>query len=337
MCSITFASQVISNLISCGTTPLVVKLTMCFYLSINFNIAVLAYRRLLTAKRALDASACTVARKRPCIEGAGGAGAGDAGEGAGEGAGEDVGAGDAGEGDGEDAGGDAGAVDAYEAAGEGAGGAGVAGAGAEEIDAWEANAQQLCGLLKRPLAKGRKAFLKKSPAFQEWVWELLDCWEVTAGNDGAVMHESIRRLIEMPAHHNRRKAHHFDGLITWDTSERTGKLAPGFQYRASSIWRRVTRDMTAEALDHCKGYTPDHIHRVVEWFRANSIAIQPGQTAKMVKTAFKQAFGCMTEGCVTHADTALDVFFAPQSSTWSRCDRGAGFQRRNCDSCHQVL
>jgi hypothetical protein len=198
-------------------------------------------------------------------------------------------------------------VDAYEAADEGAGGAGGAGADAEEIAVWKANAQQLCRLLKQPLDKGRQAFLQKSPAFQEWVWELLDCWEVTDGNRGAAMHESIRRLIVMPAPPHSRKAHHFDGLVTWDTSERTGKLAPGFQYRASSIWRRVTRGMSVEALRHCKGYTPDHIHRVVGWVRANSIAIKPDQTAESVKTAFKQAFGCMTAGCVTHADTALDV------------------------------
>ena len=65
--------------------------------------------------------------------------------------------------------------------------------------------------------------------------------------------------------------------------------------------------MTAESLNHSKGYTPDHIHRVVEWFCDNSISIQPDQTAEMVKTAFKKVFGCMTKGCVTHAQTALDV------------------------------
>ena len=229
------------------------------------------------------------------------------GEGDGEGAGEDAGAVDAVEDVGEDAGGGAGDGDAYEAAGEGAGGAGVAGAGADEIAAWEANSQQLCGLLKQPLVEGREAFLKKSPEFQEWVWELLDCWEVTYGKRGAAMRETIHRLTALPAPPNVRKAHHFDGLVTWETSERTGKLAPGFQYRASSIWRRVTRDMTAESLNHSRGYTPDHIHRVVEWFCDNSISIQPDQTAEMVKTAFKKAFGCMTKGCVTHAQTALDV------------------------------
>ena len=121
------------------------------------------------------------------------------------------------------------------------------------------------------------------------------------------MRESIHRLTAMPKPPCARKAHHFDGLVTWETSKRTGELAPDFQYRASSIWRRVTRNMIAEAISHCKGYTPDHIHHVVEWVRANSFAIQPDQTAEIVKTAFKQAFGCMTEGCVTHADTALDV------------------------------
>jgi hypothetical protein len=68
--------------------------------------------------------------------------------------------------------------------------------------------------------------------------------------------------------------------------------------------------MTVEELRHCAGYTPDHIHRVVQWFRSNSTAVKPGQTAEEVKTAFKRSFGCMREGCVSHtnpAQVAYDV------------------------------
>ncbi len=76
--------QVISDLIDRQITPLVVKNTMCAYLSIGWPTALVQYKSGVRAakKRALDTSACTVARKwhrrDGDEEGAGeGAGSGD--------------------------------------------------------------------------------------------------------------------------------------------------------------------------------------------------------------------------------------------------------------------
>ena len=57
------------------------------------------------------------------------------------------------------------------------------------------------------------------------------------------MREGIQRLVALPKPPKVSKAHHFDGLVTWESSEQNGELDPGFRYRASSIWRLVTRDL----------------------------------------------------------------------------------------------
>ncbi len=102
----------------------------------------------------------------------------------------------------------------------------------------------------------------------------------------ALVRESISRLVALPAPPRVRKAHPMDGLVTWANDVgRTGKLASGFQYHALSIWRRVKRGMTHEMLSHCQRCTPDHIERVVQWFRNNSVIVPAGQTANAVKTA----------------------------------------------------
>jgi hypothetical protein len=122
------------------------------------------------------------------------------------------------------------------------------------------------------------------------------------------MREGIQRLVALPKPPRVSKAHHFDGLVTWKSNKRNGDLDPGFQYRASSIWRLVTRDLTGAELSHCAGYTPDHIHRVVQWFRSNSTMSKPDQTAEDVKPAFKkESFGCMRRDCVSRANAAYDV------------------------------
>ena len=112
-------------------------------------------------RNALNASTCTVARSLKRSRGADDDEVGvdssevdagvDAGEGAWEGAGVEVAF-----------------EDALDDAGKGAGGAGA--------DAWEEQAMQLCKLLRQPIEEGRQAFLKKSPAFQKWVWDTLDSW-----------------------------------------------------------------------------------------------------------------------------------------------------------------
>jgi hypothetical protein len=159
---------------------------------------------------------------------------------------------------------------------------------------WRINTVLLCELLKKPLREGRKDFVATSDAFQEWVWESLDCWQAGSAVGSGLMRESIRRLITLPAPPRVRKAHPMDGLVTWaEDVGRTGMLASGFQYRALSIWRRVTRGMTQDMLSHCTGYTVAHIERVVNWFRKNSVIVPAGQTAEAVKTAYKKAFGCM--------------------------------------------
>ena len=79
------------------------------------------------------------------------------------------------------------------------------------------------------------------------------------------MREGIQRLVALPKPPKVSKAHHFDGLVTWESNEQNEELDPGFRYRASSIWRLVTRDLTGAELSHCAGYTPDHIHRVVQF------------------------------------------------------------------------
>jgi hypothetical protein len=190
------------------------------------------------------------------------------------------------------------------------------GAGEEDagVDAWEggkerrSNTALLCELLKKPLREGRKKFLATSAAFQEWVWESLDCWQAGSAVGSALMRQSIRRLIALPASPRVRKAHPMDGLVTWtEDVGRTGKLASGFQYRALSIWRRVTRGMTQDMRSHSKSYTVDHIERVVDWFRKNSVIVLAGQTAEAVKTAYKAAFGCMNPCCGNPFASQLEV------------------------------
>ncbi len=143
--------EVIAGLIDDHITPLVVKKTMCSYLSIGWDNAVRQYKGCVRAAkaRALDASACTVPRgfKRSRSD--------DAEENDGEGVG--MGAGE----------------DALENALEDAVAGPVDGAVAVEGDVegeagaetWEERAMQLCKLLRKPTEKGRAAFLKKSPAF----------------------------------------------------------------------------------------------------------------------------------------------------------------------------
>ena len=237
-------------------------------------------------KRALDASACTVAQKWHRRDGD----EEGAGKGAGSGAVEDAGSGadeeDAGYADEEDAGG---------GAGEG-GGAAV----------WHSNALQLCSLLKKPLKQGRAAFLKTSPELQEWVWERLDCWkENTTQRGDACVRENIKRLVEMRKPFYVHKEHPLDGLVTWATTQ-AGTINSGFKYRALSIWRRVTRGMSPEQREKCVGYTPEHIESVAKWHRGHSVLVPADQSAKAVKTAFKDAFGCMNLHCSTPG-SALEV------------------------------
>ena len=117
--------------------------------------------------------------------------------------------------------------------------AGAAGAYAAGFD--EASAmQQLCELLRRPLADGKSEFSHTSPSFQEWVCALLDCWK---GEDGAWMRTRIQRLTALPRPPRARKALPLDGLVTWGSKwkkeEDDSKLGDSFQFRASSIHRRV--------------------------------------------------------------------------------------------------
>jgi hypothetical protein len=284
--SITLVSQVINDLfVQKNAAPLVIKHTMCKFLQISFNKAVAAHKRKVSAmRRQLDVSTSTVphspkrARFFDFEDAKIYAGEGAEEEGAGRVAGEE----DAVEG--------AGMEGAFEDAEE----------GAEEEDAGRGagkeNALLLCKMLKKPLRDGRAAFLAASAAFQEWVWARLDCWQAGSAHGSVVMRESIRRLVALPAPHCVHKAHPLDGLVTWDDSgRRSGTLAPGFQYRALSIWHRVTRHLTPAMRSHCQGYTPDHIERVAQWFRENSVVVQADQTAEAVKTAFKEAFGCMNQ------------------------------------------
>ena len=57
-------------------------------------------------------------------------------------------------------------------------------AGFDEVSAM----QQLCDLLRRPLADGKSKFSHTSPSLQEWVCALLDCWK---GEDGAWMRKNL--------------------------------------------------------------------------------------------------------------------------------------------------
>ena len=65
--------------------------------------------------------------------------------------------------------------------------AGAAGGDAACFDEVSAM-QQLCDLLRRPLADGKSKFSHTSPSFQEWVCALLDCWK---GEDGAWMRKIL--------------------------------------------------------------------------------------------------------------------------------------------------
>ena len=252
-------------------------------------------------KRALDTSTCTVARKRHRNDG-------DE-----EGAGEDDGSGADENGSGaEEEGAVSGAdADAQEDA-AGAGSGEDAGGGAEEgvgdigAAVWRSNALQLYSLLKKPLEQGRAAFLKTSPEFQEWVWERLDCWKAGSTQLGdADARASIERLVELCKPFRVLKEHPLDGLVTWTTAQ-AGTLTSGFKYRAVSIWRRVTRGMSPEQLGKCVEYTSEHIERIVDWHRDHSVLVPADQSAKAVKTAFKEAFGCMNPHCSTPG-SALEV------------------------------
>jgi hypothetical protein len=63
---LTFLLQVIESLFQQNTTPLIVIRVMCTFLQINWTQAVNQYKGLkrAAAKRGLDASDCTVARKQ---------------------------------------------------------------------------------------------------------------------------------------------------------------------------------------------------------------------------------------------------------------------------------
>ena len=167
--------------------------------------------------------------------------------------------------------------------------------------------QQLCDLLRRPLADGKSKFSYTSPFFQEWVCALIDCWK---GEDGAWMRTRIQRLTALPQPARAKVPHPLDGLVTWSVfkkkDEDNGKLGKSFQFRASSICRRVTRGLHESVRPICAGYTPDHIEAVVTWFRENSAQPKPNETAKMVKTAFKTHFGCMNPRC-NRTCTSFDV------------------------------
>ena len=158
--------------------------------------------------------------------------------------------------------------------------------------------QQLCELLRRPLADGKSKFSRTSPSFQEWVCALLDCWK---GEDGAWMRTRIQRLTALPRSARAKKAHPLDGLVTWRVLKKKyeddGKLGKSFQFRASSIYRRVTRGLHESVRPMCEGYTLDHIERVVAWHRETSVTPKPHETAEMVKSALKNHFGCMNPRC----------------------------------------
>jgi hypothetical protein len=63
-----FILQIIDSLVQHKTTPLIVKKAICAFFSVGWKVSVDRYRRIAaaTAKRALDASDCTVARKKQC-------------------------------------------------------------------------------------------------------------------------------------------------------------------------------------------------------------------------------------------------------------------------------
>ena len=235
--------------------------------------------------RDLDVSSCTVARdsssKRFCVEAVDAGMDGAAGAAAGAGRGDGVGAGVV-----------AGAAGgAGMGAGEGSGMDAEDGAGADEGDAAgfdEASAmQQLCELLRRPLAEGKSEFSHTSPSFQEWVCASLDCWK---GEDGAWMRTRIQRLTALPQPARAKVPHPLDGLVTWSVfkkkDEDNGKLGKSFQFRASSICRRVTRGLHESVRPMCENYTPDHIKAVVAWHRENSVTPKLHKTPEMVKNCF---------------------------------------------------
>ena len=144
-------------------------------------------------------------------------------------------------------------------------------------------------------------------AHPEWVCALLDCWK---GEDGAWMRTRIQRLTALPRPPRARKAHPLDGLVTWGSKwkkeEDDSKLGDSFQFRASSIHRRVTRGLHDSVRRMCVNYTPAHVDNVVTWFRENSAQPKPNETAEEIKTAFKNHFGCMSPDC-DHTCTSFDV------------------------------
>ena len=165
---------------------------------------------------------------------------------------------------------------------------------------------------KQELLKTRRCkFSHTSPSFQEWVCALLDCWK---GEDGAWMRKllcvRIQRLTALPRPPRARKAHPFDGLVTWGSKwnkeEDASKLGDSFQFRASSIHRRVTRGLHDSVRRMCVNYTPAHVDNVVTWFRENSAQPKPNETAEEIKTAFKNHFGCMNPRC-DRTCTSFDV------------------------------
>ena len=91
-----------------------------------------------------------------------------------------------------------------------AGAAGGDAAGFDEVSAM----QQLCDLLRRPLADGKSKFSHRSPSFQEWVCALLDCWKC---EDGAWMrkHLCVRAFSDWPLCLGQLRLRYLIPLMDW--------------------------------------------------------------------------------------------------------------------------
>ena len=104
------------------------------------------------------------------------------------------------------------------------------------------------------------------------------------------MRTRIQRLTALPQPARAKVPHPLDGLVTWSVlkkkDEDNGKLGKSFQFRASSICRRVTRGLHESVRPMCENYTPDHIKAVVAWHRENSVTPKLHETPEMVKKCF---------------------------------------------------
>jgi hypothetical protein len=124
-----------------------------------------------------------------------------------------------------------------------------------------------------------------------------------------LFHALSERLTALHRPARAKKAHPLDGLVTWSCFQKKdddGKLGKSFQFRASSIHRRVTRGVHDSVRHMCVNYTPAHVDNVVTWFRENSAHPKPNETAEEIKPAFKKHFGCMNPYC-NHTCTSFDV------------------------------